>query len=479
LKTKELIESLEKREREKFALVIKQHKRSTLAKLYEYLEKNLHEAQAWEKERLFACMSEEAYTKSKDYLLRNELRLLNEALETFIAQETALQKIASQDQYQTDLLLDAWLARGQTKRFEQDWRKAFDLALTQRDDERIYRLAERWADYYSQYKYPEKQAWEELQSILEQGLQHLNWANAERKADLERRWAWVVRTLWGLSPQAVLPSLPLFNEPAQPDIAGFLGLFSQSYLSQGAEKIAQTQAALALLPDILTFRPHFLRLEFSLLNNLALEYVFLAKFEESNPIFERLLHHPWLEQNQSLHLPILLNYCTNLGNQRQFERVLSLIQGQAQAIAQSAKLYHRFTALEVLSHLFLGQAHAAFEALQRNSIWEHPEHDYYYMRLLYVITYYLLDDSDSCQREITNIIQCVHYRTPANQDYVTMAKTFRRFIQLKESSPSAKVQRQAQQLLADVQAKRASIFDFNNLQTLWLQEEIERWLKLR
>ena len=83
MRTVELLKILDNKNRKIFHARIKKHHRKKLILLLEWLLKN-NEATTNKKEMYKAAFNAQ-YEEDKDYLLRNELRLLNNELEDFIA----------------------------------------------------------------------------------------------------------------------------------------------------------------------------------------------------------------------------------------------------------------------------------------------------------------------------------------------------------------------------------------------------------
>src|SRR5436305_166574 len=79
-----LLSSLSPTEKKAFEVVIKNKGRNSLANLYSYLKKAT--PNKLEKETIFQATFNSPFAKDKDYLLRNELRLLTNALKQFITE---------------------------------------------------------------------------------------------------------------------------------------------------------------------------------------------------------------------------------------------------------------------------------------------------------------------------------------------------------------------------------------------------------
>ncbi len=127
MKTLHLIRCLTAKERKTFGNALEQHKRKSLAKLYKALVKH-NGADNPEKQILFTSCFDGKYTTSKDYLLRNELRLLNNELSDFLV-DTELQSRCKSDPYfKAFWLQQAFTTRRQADLFNSQFNRLADEA---------------------------------------------------------------------------------------------------------------------------------------------------------------------------------------------------------------------------------------------------------------------------------------------------------------------------------------------------------------
>lgn len=82
MKVFDLLHSLSKSEKKAFNAVMNNHSREQVKKLYLYIRKTPR--QQISNERMYEAAYEKSYQKDKDYLLRNELRLLGNELKEFL-----------------------------------------------------------------------------------------------------------------------------------------------------------------------------------------------------------------------------------------------------------------------------------------------------------------------------------------------------------------------------------------------------------
>ncbi len=122
MKTLHLIRCLTAKERKTFGKAVNKHKRGSLGKLYKALVKH-NSGDTPDKSQLFRSTFGEEYTPAKDYLLRNELRLLNNELSDFLV-NSELQTTCRNDPYfKAYWLQQAFTTRGQLDLFNSQFNR--------------------------------------------------------------------------------------------------------------------------------------------------------------------------------------------------------------------------------------------------------------------------------------------------------------------------------------------------------------------
>jgi hypothetical protein len=107
MRTLELLQSITESELHIVAQELSEGKRETLLKLFKELKKYRGKENEPDRALLFEKVFEKNYTKSNDYLLRNELRLLNDVIYDFIILKTFKEQIKTNKS-----LFNLWLAKG-------------------------------------------------------------------------------------------------------------------------------------------------------------------------------------------------------------------------------------------------------------------------------------------------------------------------------------------------------------------------------
>ena len=124
MKTLDLVNVIDKKDIKFFRKHLADKKMSKTLALFETLYYNAETS----KEELFVVLFRKKYTSEKDYLLRNEIRLLNTELENFIAADQLLDK---ENSFYKRYLILKKIKNGKEKNlFEKEWNDCFNEALS-------------------------------------------------------------------------------------------------------------------------------------------------------------------------------------------------------------------------------------------------------------------------------------------------------------------------------------------------------------
>jgi hypothetical protein len=111
MKALALIQSLSNTESRELTSVIKQTGRKGLENLFEFISKNSNSQKAEEKEALFLAAFGYKWVKDKDYLLRNELRILSDVICKWMAEQEVLAEMHETPSVYHYYLLKSWQFR--------------------------------------------------------------------------------------------------------------------------------------------------------------------------------------------------------------------------------------------------------------------------------------------------------------------------------------------------------------------------------
>ncbi|MGH1337989.1 MAG: hypothetical protein ACRBFS_17845 [Aureispira sp.] len=453
MKAKKLILLFTTKERQLFEqTVIKTHKRKRLKKLYQELKK-VHTAT---KEVLFERVFESPYQETKDASLRNELRLLSNAIELFWVQQRQLATLNLQ-QYETKFsLLQVYIERGQWSFFDQLWQRVYKTAIQEHQYQQQIELLHLWL----QHKMTTGEnsiAWlEMLQERLQQAQIAVQALFQEQSQRLQVKQGFVERNLVALNPryEAQLPALPNTTILPNQEAIHFLSLVAESYLLYGTQKIEQLEKALEFSPFLKAHQAYqdLYQSTVSVQGNIAIEYFLQKDYVAADAAYTTLL-----TQIKNLPSPkktaILFNYMVNLICLGNYQQALTVYEENALAFSENELFKYRVLYFKAWCYILEGAYAEALDLVLESKPQDRPHHDSIYGRILLSILYSMLGELELAERELYNLKQKHQYnplQEPFSLDCVTL---FYKFVQLQFLPPSDKKLQKIEQLRQEMQSR--------------------------
>lgn len=468
MKTAAIIASLTRKELRQFEQsVLSHHKRDSLKKLYQLLKKQPHLS----KQAVFVKIFGSSYHADRDHLFRNELRLLNKALETFLIQ---LQWKKDQTSHALDfLLLKAYLDRGQYELFEPAWRKLYKKTKQNALYELQAQLLEQYMRYQIQHQELSHTLFEQLSPKAEAALIAQEAHQAERLKQLETLHGFIQQNLYVIRSgqhQRQRYSSAFEQVAALPNNAWLhvLEASVQMYYCNGPAKIKLLQEALDAAATITDFPRYDPVLITKLQSTLALEYFIEQDHEQADAIYTQLLQHP--EQLVSLNKPgLFFNYLSNLVNLERYQTVIDFYQQHQMIWEQGPIPVYRVHYFLCWAYMGLGHYEAAQEALLLYDLQDRPRHEEFYARTLLSMVYYHLGESIMAERETYNLLQNHRYKLSPEETHYKQLCHIHQFYDLMGQVADQKRQQKFEHLLEQIQ----TLF---NTQKTAASPLIHRWL---
>lgn len=472
MKTAALIASLSRKERRQFEQsVLLQHKRTTLKKLYQCLKKQpqIH------KEAAFVKTFGTAYDAKQDHLFRNELRLLNKALESFLIQVQWEQEQAAQPHQSEFLLLKVYLNRGQFDLFEPAWRKLYKKVEGAANYDLMVQLLEQYIYAQLQIQEVSYELFEQLHPQAETLLRLQEAHMAERFKKLEVLQGFIQQNLYVIRSgqyqrQRYVASFqqqtPLLNNTWLQVLEAAV----QMYYLSGSAKIDLLTSALAQA-ELLENTPHYDPILIAKLRStLALEYFIDRQFEQADRIYSQLIQYP--EHLASLNRPgLFFNYLSNLVNLERYEDAIRFYQAHQTIWETSAVPLYRVHYFLCWAYLGLGDYEAAQGALLLHDLQDRPRHEEFYARTLLSLVYYHLGELIMAERETYNLLQNYRYKLSPETTHYEQLCYIHQFYVLMGQLDDQKRQRKLEVFLQEVQAY------FHDQQHAITSPLIQRWLQ--
>lgn len=427
MRTLDLLQSFMGSELDELAVIVSGSKRTALVKLFKELREATHKDQEPENARLFKKIYGKTYVKEKDYLLRNELRLLNEILYKFLADKTALKHIE-----ENKSLFYYWLARGYFDRkirglFRTDIDEFLHYVSSHQQSLETISLPE------SPAMYSMKSLWmidnqPKLPENIRQQIEVLQqWKNEEKKRflyrirEMEAREAYLESALKNMiqdksdsvddrrTPGESLIDLSGFAK--QDVLAEYALLKKHAYQTAGPKRIEVLKQTLALVStdkgkEVLT-----LKARFGTLNQLAMDLILSGQYEQGNKYLEENIAES-KEQKWPVTFSMIHNYMVNQINLGEYEKGIAIYQ-EYKNLIESNRLKNPGRIFLAYFHLYLGRDDEAIKLLPKET--ELPPNLQIICRFVYGISFLIRQEYALAVSEIKNMKRTV--KAIKNGDY--------------------------------------------------------------
>ncbi len=410
MRTLEILRALSDREILETDVLINSQKRQSLISLYEAVKKYRKRSGVPSGEEMFKEAFKKTYTKEKNYLLRNELRLLNELFYDFLINKTFsayLKKHKSTYNY--------WLARAFDERrmdaaFAADVDRFIAHAqgyIKPEDGAFLLDLKSLWL-IKTQRKTPENLAQQKI-AVDKWKEEHFRFLRY-RLREIESRQAYIDSTMaslagerdsraddWTVPPQTFID----LSKTGEGDwYEQYLVLKKYSYQTRGAARI-KVLGKMLKVEESESYASEYIApaAQITTLNGLALEHILVGDFSKANVLLEE-----GMQRCRAFNLPILQatlqNYAANQINLGSYQKGIDFIMEHAERIQQG----HQYVPIRmcyVYCHLFLGQADQALAAIPEGV--QFTNHQQLMFRMVYLIVFILRQQLELAMNECHNI----------------------------------------------------------------------------
>jgi hypothetical protein len=471
LKTNKIIALLTQKEREKFVFVLKKRGKSRRILLFEALCEQANKKP--DKSALFVSIFGQAYEKSKDYLLRNELRLLNADLIKFLS--TCYE--SSVYDWQRDInVLRLYLQRAAYDLFEQSWQQLYQAAQKMQAWAALLDLVRLWADYEQQKSELRPQNFLHLLQLLSAADSYRQAQDKEIGAELGLFRALSGRYLriLGASVEENSPILPIL--PADSTAKLFFDTISKSHsAATPQERLAFLLQAQKHHRELLDIRPQMQPLLIVLHNNIGLEYFLLKNFDTAAGYFRLSLAILDLEPHYPRRWDVRFNAYSNMLFAGDYQEAIAFHRRNPEFLIHLPdRLFYRFHYLVAMAYLFDNQHENAFDLLAQLSLYQRPNNDYYYARLVFVCAYAAAQDWDNAERELINLLQTRRKKQKVDDGTAYCANRLKDWILMLQSNQTRREQQLFYaQMSSQIDAKINEQLEYDRLPLRWLLSRLK------
>ncbi|MCF8256231.1 MAG: hypothetical protein K9J06_01670 [Flavobacteriales bacterium] len=377
---------------------MKTSKRKSLTRLFGHAE--ILDEDSPDRASLFADVFGQPHSAEKDYLLRNEFRLLTDRLTEFIAEQEHAAFLYEQAGHADHMLLKGLLKRGLHSEYESQFKKLYERALQRLDFQSAHDMSNQHFNYVMTHK--------EIRPESVRKALHLLEDNADN-SKLHHRTELAINLQGQAALKAMLRTFGHATETAsapEPESTPYIRYFEAVALAHGSEGHARVDHAHEAVAQIGTLQHLFPKHMLDGLALLAGAYFGLRMYEEAA---EHYLHVVGFAETERLPLrhDVLYNYCSTLMKLRRHEEVIQLM-ADHKTIFTNARVRFKFECFLAMVHIFMNNPEKARATLSAD-IGHRPEMENNYFRFIFCILPYLCNDVEEGLRETENFIAYFNY----------------------------------------------------------------------
>lgn len=473
MKTLELLSSLVGREKREFDFVMKNHRRKTLQLLYKNLFRYVKATREVNKNNLFQKVFNQTYSPKKDYLLRNELRLLTEELLHFFVQKEFHQACEDNPNTYNTWVLRALHTRKLSYQFNRTYKQAIRKAKQEEQYDWCYKILSLKITHTIKHEEIREDTYKNLTALAKEALVFLQKDLVRNLRGLEVKQAFCERTIHIMDKTfpytSPITQINLEETASKDNYANYLNLQANSFKQEKLEKIETLHKALVYIKQCPFPTMNMVEHTIVVLASIALEYYLMADYKSANTYYEQTITYATTHK-YPLDMAIVFNFFSNKIKLADYEGAIQLFEQFQQLIEDNERVYHRFLCLKGMCHIFLKQPEQAMTCITSN-IQQRPPSEYYYFKFIHLLALYQQNDSEAALRETNNLIKVLHYHHNPSFDinYLQVAKLFARFFKMDLSTPE-----KAKEIAEQIQKELVSLkqTEAKHLLLIYLNEEM-------
>lgn len=444
----------------------------------------LIKSKSLEKEELFELFYKEKYSPEKDFLIRNDLRKLNETLESFIALEYAKVEI-EKDYYTKKRLLCLHLFK--TKEYdllEKELNAVFIKIDENEDYQNYFQFINIWYLYKNQQLKYNLNYLDEILNFIADNFYKWELEVAGKTKLIELYNAYLERVksqLTGkLDYDREVEKIDLTKSASKTNYLSYLSLKEKSYKSFGKEKIELLKKAIKTLKKIKNNTVNQNAEHFFITQMLGVEYMIHKDYENAQKHLKESISIK-KDVNDSLYLRGVFNYISAEIFLKNYNIAIQQYLKNKKNIDASELKENFICTISICGVLdnqinFTESIHTVIPSKLNIKL-------HLYSRFTESILHFLRDELDLCLNELKNCTQVINYHklkevTKIDKDFI---KYFKQFLNTQHINLSKKEEKEQLQNLYKnihkyISADSTKIQSNSSLHLIWLEKTIENKL---
>lgn len=438
MKTLELISILSPKELKALDIDLEQKSKTTTHKALQFCAQQT----AIDKTDFFKCLFDKPYSVAKDYLLRNEIRLLNQAIEDFIVRQ-AIQK-KENDWWNKKLLLQHYLSKNNTKLFDEEWQQCYKKATAEGLHFFLFELLCLRAQFVSQHLSVNETNYTELYTTLAEASTAMDNLSMDIQYTYRVYLTFAQRTLFGLTAKKTATpasAVQYTGDVFQLERSAVIN-FCKGRIYDLDLAFEEKQFFYQQLIKLYADEPQNLAIAYG---NLGVEYFVRSDFQHA---FHN--YNAAYDIVQKNNIPfdaklkgVLFNLISSAVSIGELDKAIAIFNEHKAVWETQSHLIHNLQRIIAIAYLAKGEYNNAFEFMPHN-INERGKNEYYYYRAVYALGYLLSGDFELALRETENAYRALRTNPFEEGDFEKLFLAIKHFIKYK----------------ADKKGKKSTIIDY-------------------
>lgn len=430
-----VIDLLSKKEEKLFKGVIRNHKRKTLLPMFNFLKKCLLKEVEIDTKVLYKVAFRAVYTEEKDYLLRNELRILTTELTNFLVIEKLKRDIAEDTLLEKLHFLELLHQRSEYDLLEQELKKVLKAAIKKNN----YPITAKLLALEVQFLIAKKTVTQaHYNELLNRIALAATWQKKAFLVDflkLDKLRAYTERNLKVFDHNyKVAPFnenvLTKYNFIELRDVyLSFLQIDVDIYSKPEVEKLKLLDKALSILPEINYDADIQKQERTKLYAQIGLSHLLLDNNVAAIKAFEQIMENDVHLLSEHAMLSTTFNYISVLVKNKNYTKAIGIILQYENSFPLGSFLHFRLLAIKAMCYLFINKIEEAEVCLPEN-LKDSTTLDYLYFRLILIVIYYARDELALALNEVNNFNYVLNYNKPADDTFKKLALLYTRFFRL-------------------------------------------------
>lgn len=423
------------------AKLFRQHlillKRKGLLALFHEIRNNTSDETPVQKANLFKAVFGIAYTKEQDFLLRNELRLLNCELIKLVSDEQMKMRMQQDSEFRQTFFIE-WLSHKNVWEWEEKESIALiEVSKAKGDYSAASQMLKRYAERYIYQKEATEANYKDLLNRMDDFYQAAAKEYLYRTMEIKMKQAFAERTLKAINPDFVAANrkdiVPDLKREMESD--NYLLLthhITESYHQAGEQKIKTLKAALKLCSKIRKKGFEKNATVSSIAALLALEYFLQEDYANAITYHQKALQETEGIQQQQV-ISYVFNYLSTMLRLNKYKDTVHLIKNYEPIWSGIPRMKDRFLCLLAMSHVFLKQPDEAWSCLPHNRKKSGLDH-YYYYRFIQIIVYLMKKEYRLAISETETFIHTIRNHDK-NAAYLKLTLALKKYLHLLNDKP--------------------------------------------